>query len=178
MTDTTTLARTDLDLQYRVEQFLYREAAILDAWEFREWLDLLAEDIHYWAPIRTNRLHRERHLEIARPDEMAYFDETKTGLEQRVFRLETGLAWSEEPPTRTRHLVSNVRVQRSDEAHEYEVESAFLCWANRLERDVDIFAGKRVDLLREQDDGRFLIARRMILLDQATLLAKGISIFL
>ena len=39
-------------LQYEVEQFLYAEAAMLDARRYREWLELIAEDIHYWMPIR------------------------------------------------------------------------------------------------------------------------------
>ena len=44
--------RERADLQFEVEQFLYQEAALLDAREFDKWLKLLTDDIHYWMPIR------------------------------------------------------------------------------------------------------------------------------
>lgn len=67
----------------------------------------------------------------------------------------------------------------ADEPGEYVAESSFLCYRNRLEREVDLYAGGRTDQLRrDPDDGRLLIARRTILIDQNVLLAKNISTFL
>jgi 3-phenylpropionate/cinnamic acid dioxygenase small subunit len=94
------------------------------------------------------------------------------------------MAWAEDPPSRTRHLITNVTVRRNAEGGadgadgEYVAESAFLCYRNRLEREVDIYAGGRTDILRRSEDGGLLIARRTILLDQNVLLAKNISTFL
>lgn len=174
------LVTVDAALQLQFEQLLYAEADLLDSWRFEDWIALMAPDVRYWMPTRTNRLLRERAKEVAGDEGAAYFDETFEHLEQRLFRLRTGMAWSEEPPTRTRHLVTNVRVSPTAVAGEYRVQSNFFCYANRQERDVTTFAGQRTDTWRQTPDsplGWALVYRR-ILLDQATLLAKGISIFL
>ena len=97
-------------LQYEVEQFLYAEAALLDARRYRDWLGLLAEDIHYWMPIRRTVSTADLDLEFTQPGEMAYFDDDLRFLEMRVKKLEAGSAWSEDPPSRSRHFVSNVRI--------------------------------------------------------------------
>ncbi len=164
------------ELQQEIEQFLYREAALLDDGEFHAWLDVLADDIHYWMPTRYNRTRRERHLDTSSPTEIALFDDDKASLRVRVKRLDTGMAWAEDPPSRTRHLVTNVQITARAEAGEYDVASAFLCYRTRLETDVNIFAGRRDDVLRKTPHG-WQIARRRILLDQNVVLAKNLSIF-
>ena len=85
-------------LQQEIEQFLYAEAAVLDARQFDVWLTLLAHDLHYFMPVRRTMQRRERDLEISAPDEVALFDEDKPSMVVRVRRLNTGLAWAEEPP--------------------------------------------------------------------------------
>ena len=173
-----TVPRVDIELQHEIEQFLYFEAALLDEREFDEWFDLLADDLHYWMPTRGNRLRREQAKEHAPLGGSAYFDEDKESMRQRLNRLETGLAWAEDPPSRTRHLVSNVRVRETETEGEYEVDCAYLLYRSRLEREVDIFVGARTDLLRRVDEAPgWQIARRKIVLDQATLMAKNLSVF-
>src|ERR671915_9679 len=86
------------------------------------------------------------------------------------------IPWAEMPPSRTRHLVSNIRINK-DSGSEIEVQSNFLCYRTRMEKDQDLFVGTRHDLLRAVNDN-FRIARRKIILDQANLAAKNISIFL
>ncbi|MGY1806966.1 3-phenylpropionate/cinnamic acid dioxygenase subunit beta [Blastococcus sp. SYSU D00669] len=163
---------------HEIEQFLYDEADLLDSWQFDEWLTLIAPDIHYWMPTRTNRLQRQRHLETGGLGDAAYFDETYEHLEQRVRRLRTGMAWAEDPPSRTRHMVSNVRVRSTDIDGTYELDCAFFIYRTRLEREMDMFVGRRNDVVRRAANAYgFEIARRTILLDQATLLAKNLSIF-
>jgi 3-phenylpropionate/cinnamic acid dioxygenase small subunit len=170
-------ARVAPQLQQEIEQFLYAEAALLDARQFDTWLTLLADDLHYFMPTRRTVQRRERELEISAPDEVALFDEDKASMVVRVRRLNTGLAWAEEPPSRTRHLVSNVRVTEQSTG-EYAVCSYFALYRNRLERDVDIFFGERLDTLRRAaNDYGFVIARRTIHLDQATVLAPNLSMF-
>jgi len=164
-------------LQQEIEQFLYAEAALLDAREFDTWLTLLAEDLHYFMPTRRTTLRRERDLEYSAADEVALFDEDRPSMVVRVRRLNTGLAWAEEPPSRTRHLVTNVRI--TDQGNgEYTVNSYFALHRSRLERDVDLFYGERIDRLRRVDSAfGFQIARRTIHLDQATVLAPNLSMF-
>lgn len=167
-----------VEVQRDIEQFLFDEADLLDGWEFREWLNLLAPDIRYWAPTRENRLYRERRKEMAKPGESAYFDEGHAELVQRVDRLYTHMAWAEEPPSRSRHLITNIRVGATERADEFDVESSFYVYRTRGERDVDHVVGKRYDLVRRAATPYgFQVARRMIVFDMATLLVKNLSLF-
>jgi 3-phenylpropionate/cinnamic acid dioxygenase small subunit len=183
--------RADAATHFEVEQFYYQEAELLDDGRFTDWLDLLADDLHYWMPTRSNRIRRQQAFSIAAPGEAAFYDETKESLSWRIRRFDSGMAWAEDPPSRTRHLVSNVVVRHAetdsaqagnDSAHggvagNLLVRSAFLLYRNRLERETNIYAGGRTDLLRRGQDGQLLVARRTILLDQNVLLAKNISTF-
>jgi 3-phenylpropionate/cinnamic acid dioxygenase small subunit len=168
----------DIRLHFEVQRLYAVEAQLLDQHRYADWLELFAEDLHYWAPVRTNRLRRQQALADGSPGEVAIFDETKASLAWRIRRFDSGMAWAEDPPSRTRHLITNVTVRPGEEDGEYVAESAFLCYRNRLEREVDIYAGSRTDILRRSEDGGLLIARRTILLDQNVLLAKNISTFL
>lgn len=165
-------------LRHEVEEFLYHEAELLDERRFREWLELFAADAHYWMPVRDNRLEAPGEVakELSGPGENFNFDDTKRTLTIRVERLYTGSAWAEVPPSRTRHLISNIRIKR-DSGSEVEVHSNFLVYRTRLEHDRDIFVGTRGDILRRVD-GKLKIAKRTIVLDQAVLDAKNISVFL
>ncbi|MEU5095244.1 3-phenylpropionate/cinnamic acid dioxygenase subunit beta [Streptomyces sp. NPDC020996] len=175
--------RADRDTHFEVEQFYYEEAALLDDGRYADWLGLLADDLEYWAPTRTNRLRRQQSLSVSPRGGTAFYDETKDSLAWRIRRFDSGMAWSEDPPSRTRHLVTNVMVQHVDPAEhphftedDLQVRSAFLVYRNRLEREENVFAGSRTDVLRRVGDG-LRVARRTILLDQNILQAKNISTF-
>ena len=95
------------DVLRQVEQFLYREARMLDSRQFRRWIDLLADDLRYWIPIRSNRysaasksisiLDGSRYEEddLSKESDQAFMDEDKGSLRRRVDRLDTGMAWAE-----------------------------------------------------------------------------------
>jgi 3-phenylpropionate/cinnamic acid dioxygenase small subunit len=175
--------RASRDLHFEVEQLYYEEAELLDDGRFTDWLELLDADLDYWMPTRTNRLRRQQALSIAGRGEAAFYDETKDSLAWRIRRFDSGMAWAEDPPSRTRHLVTNVVAHHVDPAEHPDftendllTRSAFLVYRSRLEREVTVFAGRRTDVLRRHGD-RFLVARREILLDQNVLLAKNISTF-
>jgi 3-phenylpropionate/cinnamic acid dioxygenase small subunit len=168
----------DNELRCNIEDFLYFEAELLDDRKLREWLDLLTDDVRYWMPIRHNPLERSEDLsdELAKPGEGYYFDDDKKSLRIRVERVYSKTAWAEIPPSRTRHLISNIRVKK-DDGNEIEVHANFLVYRTRMETDQDIFVGMRQDVLRRINGG-FKIAKRTIILDQAVLRAKNISVFL
>jgi biphenyl 2,3-dioxygenase beta subunit len=163
-------------LQYEVEQFLYAEAALLDARRYRDWLGLLADDIHYWMPIRRNVSAADLDLEFTRLGEMAYFDDDRTVLEMRVKKLEAGSAWSEDPPSRSRHFVSNVRILEVD-GGEVTLEAAFHLYRSRLNSDEDSWFGRRIDVLRRapNDPDGFRLAKRHLFLDQTVILSANLS---
>ncbi len=105
-----------------IEQFLYREARLLDERRFAEWLDLFTDDVRYTMSTRGNyypssskavaALDPARRPNDDRDDEdaLAVLDETKATLAGRVARLGTGMAWAEDPPSRTRHMIANLEI--------------------------------------------------------------------
>ncbi|SEK56391.1 aromatic-ring-hydroxylating dioxygenase subunit beta [Rhodococcus maanshanensis] len=170
-------------LQHRVEQFLYRESQLLDHWQWGQWLELFADDILYWMPVRKNRLRRQRDAdEVPEGIEMAHFYDNFSSLQLRVNQMHSGTHWAEDPPSRCRHLITNVLVTPRDgeeaagmESPEYDVSSNFLLYRNRLESETDMWAGERRDVLRVVGEG-FKIAKRTILLDQNVVQSKNLSV--
>ena len=168
-------------LQREIEDFLYREAELLDARRYEEWLDLFTEDARYWMPMRRNVPPDAPDREFTREGaDVNWFDEGKETLARRVSQLRTGVHWAEEPPSRICHMVSNVQILRASPSgpspSEVAVKCRFLVYRNRVETETDLLVGKREDLLRRVD-GRWKIARRMIVLDQSVLLAKNLTFF-
>ena len=176
------------ELLREVEQFLYREARMLDERRFHEWLELFTDDVRYWMAGRSTRYprsskaitvldpERRQESELAIEDEMAILDETKVTLVGRIARLDTGMAWAEDPPSRTRHIISNIEVEPGDAASELKVYSNFLVYRTRAETEQDFYVGARQDVLRRVD-GAWKIARRKLVLDQNVLLPKNVSVF-
>jgi 3-phenylpropionate/cinnamic acid dioxygenase small subunit len=178
----------DHNLFREVEQFLYREARLLDERRFHDWLQLLTDDIHYWMGNRTNRYPKSSKAiaildpdrydadDYSKEDELAILDEDKSTLNARVARLGTGMAWAEDPPSRTRHLITNIEVEPGNPEAELKVYSNFVVYRSRSETEQDIYVGARRDILRRVD-GALRIASRKIVIDQNVLLAKNVSIF-
>lgn len=160
-------------LQYRVEQYLYEEADLLDRRMYREWFARVAPDVHYWMPIRRTVTLRNIDREFTQPGAMAFFDDDHNDLRMRVEKLYTGSSWSEDPPSRTRHLIGNVRITGID-GEIVMVQSDFLLVRTRMEGDADQFHGRRDDRLRIQGDS-FLLAQRHIYLDHTVIHATNLS---
>jgi 3-phenylpropionate/cinnamic acid dioxygenase small subunit len=164
--------------QAEVEQFYYLEAELLDERRYADWLAMFADDLHYLMPTRSNRLVREADRENSTTGQVCLFDDTKESLGWRVRQFETGRHWAEDPPSRTRHLVTNVRVQDSDERDEYRARSNFFVYRNRLDTELDMWVGERTDVLRRTGDRCWAIAKRTVLLDQNVVLSKNMSVFI
>jgi biphenyl 2,3-dioxygenase beta subunit len=160
-------------LQHRVEQFLYEEAALLDARKYREWLALLTEDIHYWMPIRRTVTKSDIAFEFTKPGDMAFFDDDRDLLEMRVKKLEASSAWAEDPPSRSRHFVSNVRIVEVA-GDEVTLDLCFHLHRTRLNTEIDSWVGRRTDLLRRNGES-FKLARRRIYLDQTVIRSTNMS---
>jgi len=168
-------------LKSDVEDFLYTEADLLDERRFKDWLDVLTEDVTYFMPIRRNvKFGQHAEKENTRLGEgISWFDEGKWTLTKRVEQILTGVHYAEEPLSRVCHMVSNVQIQaiRDEGQHrEVDVRSRFLVYQNRVEYETYFFVGKRNDTLRLTDDG-WKVARREIILDQNVLLAKNLTTF-
>src|SRR6266550_1992405 len=142
---------TDLIRRLEVEDFLVREAELLDQQKYTEWLSLLADDIVYWAPtVESIEDRRQTYNRVGGPSDMAFFQETKATLGMRVDRLAVGGAWAEIPPSRTCHFITNVMVE-SHSGAELTVRSKFFVFRSRLEVEEDTYYGSRLDVLRRTD---------------------------
>jgi len=155
-------------------QFLVEEAALLDAADYAGWLELLCEDIRYLMPVRVTTARGAGFDSLAG---MGHFDEDLYALRKRVQRLATDHAWTEDPPSRTRHFVTNVRTFRAA-ARELHVHSALLLFRSRGDtREADLLSAGRTDLLRETTDG-LRLARREIIVDESVLRTQNLAVFL
>jgi 3-phenylpropionate/cinnamic acid dioxygenase small subunit len=169
-------------LKQEIEDFLYSESQLLDERQFREWLDLLAEDVAYFMPMRRNvKFGRHAAHENTRfGQDISWFDEDKWTLSKRVEQIMTGVHWAEEPLSRICHMISNIQIMdahpTAEAAEEVTVRSRFLIYQNRLEDEANFFVGKRTDRLRKTGE-IWKLAKREIILDQSVLLAKNLTVF-
>jgi 3-phenylpropionate/cinnamic acid dioxygenase small subunit len=172
----------EIELKYDVECFLNHEAHLLDNRRYQEWLELLADDIVYFMPMRRNVAFGEhdRHENTRQGEGISWFDEDKWTLGKRVEQILTGTHYAEEPLSRVTHMISNVRLldiqPDAENATEVTVGSCFLVYQNRVEYETSTFVGRRTDVLRSVGDG-WQIARREIILDQNILMAKNLTSF-
>jgi 3-phenylpropionate/cinnamic acid dioxygenase small subunit len=165
--------------QLEALDWLNHEAMLLDDGRFDEWLELLDEDVSYQMPVRLTRERGER------PDmsfgNQSFLDDRST-LELRIRRLDTEFAWAEDPPSRTRRFVTNVRVEDADAGPgadaELRVRSYLLLYRNRGdETTADLLSAERSDVLRRVD-GRWLLRERLIRLDQGTVGTKNLALLM
>ena len=167
---------TDADATYReVVEFLMREAELLDDRKFEEWMKILTEDVYYYVPLRTSQGKDEGSEFVT---ESAWFSENWKSLQMRIKRLRSQGIVAENPPSRTRHFVSNVRIGEGEGQNEIAVKCNLLVYRSRGESvHYDLFSGERRDVLRRVN-GNLRLARRELLLDQAVLGAQDLSIIL
>jgi 3-phenylpropionate/cinnamic acid dioxygenase small subunit len=171
-----TEANSAQSLWFELMQFYIREAWLLDERRLKEWLQLFTDDVLYFMPRRKNVLRRETHRELTPLGDLAILEEDRRYLEMRVARLDSGMAWAEEPPSRTRHLIGNLEATPLDNG-EVEARTAFLVYRSHLETDHQLLSGYREDVLRPAN-GSWKVARRTIVLDANVLLDKNLSVFL
>ncbi|MBL6749523.1 MAG: aromatic-ring-hydroxylating dioxygenase subunit beta [Nevskia sp.] len=107
-----------------VEDFMFLEAELLDEWRLKEWLGLFTADAHYYVPATDV-------APDASPDtSLFYVADDRFRLEQRVERLLKRTAHAEYPRSKTRHLVSNVRI-RARRGDELDVGAAVVTYRTK-----------------------------------------------
>lgn len=138
-----------------VEDFLYREADLLDHWRLDEWLALLTEDAAYFVPPndKPDADHRSTLFTIA---------DDVVRLRERVVRLKDPNCHSEYPPSRTRRLISNVRITGT-EGDTVLVSANFVVYRHRRNEPPREFVGRYRYKLRRTDAGLKIAERRAIL---------------
>lgn len=158
-------------------EYLYEEAALLDQIKLQEWGARLATDLVYTAPLRETRGMSHQAASYVRS--VQHFHDDYRSMMGRIMRLTgTKSAWAEDPPSRTRRLVTNVLVHTTAKPDEFAVVSYLLVTRSRFNFDeFDLISCERHDVLR-RDGESFKLAKREILLDQAVLGTPNLAIFL
>jgi p-cumate 2,3-dioxygenase beta subunit len=146
-----------------VEDFLYEEAALLDEWRLDEWLELLTEDATYEVPSTDTPDGAPQHTLFLIADD-------KTRIRSRVAQLSGKSAWAENPPSRTRRMISNVRMHQV-EGEAIHVTANFVVYRLRFEQ-MDTYVG-RYEYTLVQRDGRLKIRARKAILDLEALRPHG-----
>ncbi len=141
------------DLQHELEQFVYREAALLDGREFEAWLELFAEDAIYWIP------NWDAQGDPTEDGVIVYED--RTGLRARVARLLHPLNATQVPVPRTRHFITNIVPAAADDG-DITVSSNQVVYVSQAGQQHQ-FAGACQHLLRPREDG-WRIRRKQVAL--------------
>jgi 3-phenylpropionate/cinnamic acid dioxygenase small subunit len=163
-------------LYNQVADHLYDEAAMLDNLELREWQKSFTQDILYQAPVQLTGRKSER---LPKKRQMMHLFENYFSMELRIHKVsDTAVCWAEEPRSRTRRLITNIRVWNTEKENEFAVVSYFMVPRNRFEAsDYQLLSGERHDRFR-LEDGKFMLARREIILDMSVLSMPNLAIFL
>ncbi len=165
--------RSDRETHHRVEQFLYREADLLDSFELRAWLCHVAEDVTLRVPVRTARDPGSEEPEFSETNH--YLREDYEMIRERVGRLEKEYAWSENPRSRVRHVIGNVRVLDSDGTELTVSNNQHVFRSYGDTPDHDLLSAQRHTTLRETD-GTFEIVDRTVYLDHTVLNTKNLTL--
>lgn len=169
------LEPVDNDLYLTLLRRLNYEARLLDSERYKDWLDLMADDILYWAPIYPRRFKNEKAPKPGLRDAFI-FKERKQHLEMRIKRLDSNLVWCEDPRNEVRHLVSNVEVFTTEQANELKVYSAVDVHRSRLDSVTRRFTCGRTDLWRLEKGAWKLVTRR-IDFDHAGTMDSNLNLF-
>jgi benzoate/toluate 1,2-dioxygenase beta subunit len=137
-------------------RLLEREARLLDQRRFDDWLGLYARRCLYWVPVTPEGGDPRRQVAIS-------FDDRRR-LEDRLFRLKTGYAWSQVPPSRTTRLITNVEVFGTTEAALYMVRSTFLISEFRA-GETRILSGWSGHRLARREGGWEILVKQVNLID-------------
>jgi p-cumate 2,3-dioxygenase beta subunit len=150
-----------------VEDFLYHEAALLDGWRLDEWLALLTDDATYRVPSNDRPASDPKSALFTIADDIRR-------IRARVTRLKDPHAHAESPRSRTRRLISNVRIV---EQNPLVVEANFVIHRFRGDEDVRQYVGHYRYTL-EQRDGKLKIKAREAILDAMALASLGTVSFI
>jgi p-cumate 2,3-dioxygenase beta subunit len=152
-----------------VEDLFYHEADLLDSWRLDDWLGLLTDDATYYIPPNDKPDADHRYTLFTVADDIVR-------LRERIIRLKDPNCHAEFPPSRTRRLISNVRVIGAD-GELVSVAANFIIYRHRRNETARVFVGHYRYKLKRQG-GRLKIAERRAILDAEELGLMGAVSFL
>lgn len=162
MADAATLAKhpTHVDpmIAKRLEDLVFREARLLDEKRYEDWMDLFTEDGYYWVPARPDQDNPY--------DEISIFFDDRRFMETRFRRLRHPRIHSQIPPSRTFHLVSNVRLEEECPADaDFLVSSGMIMLEYRPNKEQQVFGGRCLHAIRTVGMEMKIAWKKVILLN-------------
>ena len=155
--DVTAVADVSVETQRAVEQFLYRQAELLDEKRIEEWMALFAEDGWYWMPAEADQVEGDGEPNI--------FWEDQGLMLMRNARNTHPRAHSQAPHNRLNHVVSNVIIESENGNGDIIVRSRFHC-EEYFRYQIRAFSGKYRHLLKKTDDGYRIALQRVDLVNR------------
>jgi 3-phenylpropionate/cinnamic acid dioxygenase small subunit len=139
--------------RHQIENFLYREARLMDENAYDDWFALWTDDALYWIPANADDIDPQRHVSIVYED--------KARLEDRIERLKSGAAYAQDPKSRMRRVISNIEIQEGAQGEVIVYANFNLTELRRSQQRT--FAGRTVHKLRPEGSS-FKIAYKKVLL--------------
>jgi ethylbenzene dioxygenase beta subunit len=166
----------DAGMLAELTAFLYREARLLDTGNVEGWLSLLTDDVHYFMPAQPAVYSRNlKNRSVG--DKLAFYDDDLDMIKRRIARMIHPTAWSEDPPTRVIHQISNIEAFNTGTDGTWRVLSVAVVFRSRNEADQDTLWARREDLVRRVD-GKLKLAKRHVTLAHNVLLGKNLNVFI
>ncbi len=142
----------------QIEDFIYREARLMDEHRYDDWLALWMDDAVYWVPSNNDDIDPTQSVSII------YDDRRRIG--DRIYRLKSGMAYAQKPPSRMRRVVSNLEVEEGENG-EVTVYSNFVL--TEIRRGVrNIWSGRTVHKLRLENGDLKMATKKVLLLENDT----------
>jgi phthalate 3,4-dioxygenase subunit beta len=160
-------------LYVEIQRFLYREAGFLDRHEYAAWLSVLTQDVRYRVSAAVAR------DADATPVSYAIIDEGLTGLKSRIDQISNPrLTRAENPPSKTRRVVSNIEAYHSQKNDELDVVSYLLAYRSRPSiPEGGFYVAVRNDTLRRSGSS-WQLSSRSVSLDQTMIFDGALSTLL
>lgn len=152
-----------LELQHDIEQYLYQEAALADDHAYKDWLALWTPELLYWVPCNADQIDPTKQVSLI-------FDD-RPRLEERLYRLGTKHAHSQNPRSRLSRTVGNVRLHNFDPATGGEVSSRFNLTEARTDR-ITVWAGRQHHVLERHGDTWQMREKRVYLVNNDSLMGN------
>lgn len=162
-----------LELEQNIVRWMHLEAELLDDRRERDWIEsMVHKDVVYQVPLRST-VERARGFGFS--STTFHMDETYGSLMARIQRNESPFAWCEDPPSRARHFVSNIRVGVREDG-KMNVRSNLMFYRTRQEQTTpQIMSAERHDVLG-MTDGQWLLERRVVYLDLTSIASHNLAI--
>lgn len=150
--------RADAAMREKLEDLVYREAALLDEKKYDEWMNLFAADGYYWVPARPDQLNPY--------DEISIFFDDLSFMETRFQRLRHPRIHSQTPPSRSVHVIGNVRVEpESPSGADFLVSSNMIMLEYRPNKEQQVFGGRCFHAVRSEGSELKLAWKKVVLLN-------------